>query len=118
MWFKNYYEQFHPRLDKFSGEKIEFYNFDQYFSTDFKTKNNLKKWLKENEDAGKAWAIEWLKHRKEKKNLKYAPSQVELRSLTAPTMHYYNNIGNYNNICKEIGYKLRLTSNNSLKISS
>lgn len=106
-----YYEEYFARRDLLTGEKILFKNYEQYFNTDFKDKNNLKKWLKLNPEKGKEWSIEWLKKRKEKKNLILSPTQVELRSLTCPSIHYYETIGGYNNICESIGLKSRFNYN-------
>lgn len=111
----DFFQEFYPRKDKLTGELINFKNPDQYLSSDFSNKNNLKKWLKINPEDGKKWAIDWLINRKNKKNLIYAPTQVELKSLICPTIHYYNSIGNYEEICKSIGYKIKFTEN-SIKI--
>ena len=46
--------------------------------------------------------------RKEKKNLTYAPTQVELRTILSPPVHYYNELfGSYYELCESIGYKNR-----------
>ena len=103
----DYYEEYYPRKDLSTGEKIPFKNYDQYFSTDFLKKNNIKKLIKEKPEKAKDWAINWLKRRKESKNIKYAFSQVELRSLMCPTMTYYDSIGGYYNITKDLGFTKR-----------
>lgn len=104
---EDYYTTYHPRFDLFSGEKIPFSNSDQYLNTDFINKHNIKKFIKQKPDEAKAWAINWLKKRKEIKSLIYPPTQVELRTLPCPTIRYFNSVGGYNNICAEIGYKIR-----------
>jgi len=71
--------------------------------TDFLNKNNLKRFLKVYPEKGKIWAINWLRKRKERKELIYAPTHTELRSLLAPTVRYYDYIGGYNKICREVG---------------
>ena len=40
-----YYQTHYPRYDMQSGEIIKFKNKDQYFSTDFNSRENLKKWI-------------------------------------------------------------------------
>lgn len=100
----DYYTEYEPRFDLLTKEVIPFKDISQYFSQDFVDKRNLKKWLKENLEEGKKWAIEWLKKRKENKGLIYAPSQVELKSLSCPTILYYDSVGGYYNICKELGF--------------
>jgi hypothetical protein len=112
-----YYEKFLPRQDLGTGEVIKYKDYEQYFSTDFLNKNSLKRYLKQNPEKGKEWAINWLKKRKGSKGLVYAPTQVELRSLMCPTMHYYESIGGYNKIVEEIGYKIKF-NNTKLKYSA
>ena len=103
----DFFQEYYTHKDLLTGDLIEFKNPEQYLNSDFSNKNNLKKWLKLNPDEGKKWAIDWLVKRKEKKNLIYAPTQIELKSLTCPSIHYYEKIGGYNNICKSLGLKIR-----------
>ena len=109
-----YYEEYCPKKDLLTGEKIDFKDYNQYFNQDFKNKNNLKKWLKNNPDKGREWAVNWLIKRKEEKSLIYAPSYIELRSLFAPSMDYFNSIGDYYSITKELGFLDRY-NNDKLK---
>ncbi len=106
---EDYYVKFFARKDKLTGEPIPFKSVDQYLNAEFLNKDNLKMWLKRDLLGGREWAIEWLKKRKADKNLTNPPTQVELRSLVCPTMHYYNFIGGYNQICSELGFILRMT---------
>lgn len=103
----DYYPRFHPRADRLTGDPIPFKNVEQYLAAEFLSKDTLRRWIAANPEAGKQWAIDWLRHRKEEKQLVYAPSQVELRSLLCPSMHYYNHVGSYNDICRELGYAIR-----------
>lgn len=100
----SYYQEFFPRKDLLTGELIEYKDFNQYFSQDFINKNNLKKWLKLNPEEGKKWAVNWLIKRKEEKKLIFAPSYIYLKSLSAPSMDYFETIGGYYNITKELGF--------------
>jgi len=102
-----YYQQQHPRHDLYNGDLIKFKNKDQYFSTDFNSRTNLKMWLKNvPEDEAKAYCIKTLKARKAAKNLVYAPTQVELRTLMFPPIHYYNMIfDDYYKVCEKVGLK-------------
>ena len=43
---KDYFEDTFPRRDLLTGEKIEYKNIDNYFNSDFKDKNSLKKYIK------------------------------------------------------------------------
>ncbi len=102
-----YYTTYHPRFDLFSGEPIPFDNTEQYLRTDFISKHNIKKFIKQKPDAARAWAVEWLAKRKEEKGLIYPPTHVELRSLMCPTVRYFNSVGGYHEICKGLGFKIR-----------
>ncbi len=75
----------------------------------FKSREELRRWVRQNPEQGKEWAITWLRERKESKNLIYAPTQIELRSLICPTMDFYNWAGGYYKITNELGYKDRFT---------
>ena len=45
-------------------------------------------------------------NRKEEKEVVYAPTQVELRSILSPPIQYYNEtFGNYYRLCSDLGYK-------------
>jgi ERCC4-type nuclease len=91
------------------GEPIPFKNAEQYLSQDFLDKNQIRSFLKKEPIKGRVWAIDWLRKRKEEKGLVYAPSQVELRSLQCPSMAYYETVGGYYNITKELGFIDRYT---------
>lgn len=104
---EDYYRQYHPRVDRFTGEPIPFKHVDQYLSTEFLTVENLRGWLNREREAGKQWAIDWLAKRKAEKDLTYPPTQVELRSLIAPSVAYYEWAGGYNAICQQLGYTVR-----------
>ena len=108
----SFYERYYPRQDILTGEKIPFkeshmHDVGVYLRQDFSNKNNLKKWVKLNPEKGREWAINWLKQRKEEKELVYAPSQAELRSLLCPSMPYYDSIGGYYEIAKRVGFQDR-----------
>ena len=105
----SYYQTYHPRFDLADGRPIPFKTVDQYLSSDFVDKNSLKKWLKTDSPEARTWAIGWLKRRKDEKSLVYAPSEVKLRTLMAPSMDYYNRIGGYYTIAKGLGFKDRYT---------
>ena len=106
----DYYHKHHPRFDLFSGEPVPFVtgSVEKYLSTEFLSKESLRKWIAANPSRGKDWAIKWLSDRKTSKNLVYPPTQVELHSLICPTRHYYDRIGGYHEICKSLGYQIAL----------
>ncbi len=109
---KSYWTSYAPRKDLHTGEPIVFKDVEQYLSTDFSNKNNLKAWLKaQSRETGLAWAKEWLRKRKESKGLVYAPSQAELRTLCTPTMPFFNSVaadeGGYYGVTRAMGFKDR-----------
>lgn len=65
---------------------------------------HLRRWLNENREKGREWAIDYLRQRKADKGLVYAPSQAELRTLYCPTMPYYDAMGGYYAITRELGF--------------
>lgn len=102
-----YYQQYYPRHDLYDGKLIKFKNKEYYFSSDFNSRTNLKMWLKQApEDEAKKYCINLLKTRKKAKNLVYAPSQVELRTLMFPPIYYYDLLfGDYYELCEKLGLK-------------
>ncbi len=102
-----YYQKNFPRKDLYSGELIKFKSKEYYFSTNFNDRRNMKKWLEsQDEQDQKKYCKKVLEERKNKKNLFYAPSQVELRSvMTPPVQHYLKVFGSYSKICEELGLK-------------
>lgn len=100
----DYYHKHEPRHDLTTGELIPYKDLKQYRSQEFASKDSLKKWIHTNPVEGKKWAIEWLRKRKKEKGLVYAPSQVELESLCCPSMRYYDWVGGYYLICRELGF--------------
>jgi hypothetical protein len=100
---EKYYLEYVKKYDLLTGEPIKFKSVDQYLNSDFNDKRNMKKWLLSQGKTAENWSIEWLKKRKESKSLVYSPTQVELLSLMAPSMHFYQRFGDYYKICREIG---------------
>ncbi len=111
----DYYHKHYPRLDRVTGQLIPYKDYKQYHSQDFADKESLRQWIRANPVEGKKWAIEWLRRRKEEKSLVYAPSQVELKSLCCPSMHYYDSVGGYYSICRDLGFKERYTQETPAK---
>ena len=114
-----YYQKYFPRTDKFTNEIIPFKNKEQYFSADFNERDNLRKWIDVSPPATvRAYLKEVLERRKNKKNLEWAPTQVELRTCMLPPIQTYNAFfGNYFNLCQEMGLKNRFKSNQFFNIT-
>jgi hypothetical protein len=106
MSVEEYYYKHYPRTDKYSGEIIPFKSKDYYFSTDFVSRQNLRLWLsKQSKEEAQKYCIDILLRRKREKNLQYTMTQVELRSLLTPPIHYYEDIfGDYYKLCNDLGF--------------
>ena len=102
-----YYQKHFPRHDKHDGKIIKFKNKEQYLNTEFNTRTNLRMWLKSiSEEEAKEYCKDVLVKRKEKRDLIYAPSQVELRTVISPPMQYYNELfGDYYRLCENLGFE-------------
>ena len=102
MRMAEYYQTQYPRYDKYDGKIIKFKNKVQYFESDFNSRTNLRMWLKNSTiEEAKQYCKEILESRKNKKDLIYSPSQVELRTLMFPPIQYYNKIfGDYYKLCE------------------
>ena len=115
---EKYYHTYSPKHDPVTNELIPFKSYDQYVNADFASKITLKKWLMDNPEKGFQWAKDWLSKRKEAKDLVYAPSQVELRTLCCPSMPYFDEIGSaeggYYQICRTLGFHDRYTAVNPI----
>lgn len=116
----DYYTTYFPKADLFTKQQIPFKNSEQYFNTKFLNRTNLKKYidslptLKDQQDFCKSLLLE----RKEKKQLIWSPTQVELRSLILPTLHTYNKLfpDGYLKLCEELGFKNKFTNDEKTKI--
>ena len=115
-----YYQKFYPRTDLLTGEIIEFKNKERYFDSDFLNKNNMKKWLKaQPPEVVKDFCKKILERRIEKKNLKYSPTQVELRSVMSPPVGYYDAIfGDYLGLCISLGLDNRFKRRENKPVNS
>ena len=102
-----YYQKHYPRYDLYDQKIIKYKTKEQYFSTDFNSRTNLRLWLKERplEEAVR-YCENLLLTRKEKKNLIYTPTQVELRTILSPPIQYLNEIfENYYSYCERLGFE-------------
>ena len=104
MRMAEYYQTCFPRHDKHTGELIKFKSKDYYFENDFNSRTNLRLWPKDQEkEVAQEYCKGLLKTRKEKKNLIFAPTQVELRTLMMPAIQVYDALfGDYYKVCQEL----------------
>lgn len=106
----DYYQKYYPRIDLFSKEIITFKSYESYQLTDFNDRRNLKKYLEQlsNEESIN-YCKQWLMSRKEIKNLEFAPTEFEIKSLMFPPIKYLEEKyghGTYQNICNNLNLKL------------
>jgi len=99
-----YYQKYFERRDLLTNELINFKTKEQYLNSDFNDKNNMKKWLKaQTPEKAQEYCKELLIKRKEVKNLTYSPTQVELRTIMAPSIIFYNTIfKDYYDMCSSV----------------
>jgi len=112
-----YYQKYFERRDLLTNELINFKTKEQYLNSDFNDKNNMKKWLKQQPaNIAKEYCKNLLIKRKELKNLKYSPTQIELRTIMSPSIIFYNEIfGNYYSLCSSIDLKNKFNINTEVK---
>ena len=112
-----YYQNYFERRDLLTNELINFKTKEQYLNSDFNDKNNMKKWLKQQPiDTAKEYCKNLLIKRKELKDLKYSPTQIELRTIMSPSIIFYNKIfGNYYNLCSSIALRNKFKINEEIK---
>ena len=112
-----YYQKYFERRDLLTNELINFKTKEQYLNSDFNDKNNMKKWLKQQPaNKAKEYCKNLLIKRKEHKNLKYSPTQIELRTIMSPSIIFYNKIfGNYYSLCSSIDLKNKFNINTEVK---
>jgi len=102
-----YYQKYYPRYDLHDGKIIKYKTKEQYFSTDFNSRTTLRLWLKDRETVkAKEYCENAILKRKDKKELIYTPSQIEMRTVLIPPIQYYDEIfDNYYNYCESLGFK-------------
>lgn len=100
----DYYEEYYPKKDLLTGEKIPFKSYDQYFSAKFLNKENMVIWFKKNPSQALNVSKEMLIERKEKKGLVYAPTEIELLTTGLPSIRFFERNGGYNNIMQSLGF--------------
>lgn len=111
---EDYYLTYHPRKDLADGRPIPFKTVDQYLSQDFVDKNSMNRWLKTGTPETATWLREWLHRRKCEKQLIYAPSQVELKTLSGPSMGHFEALGGYYEVCRDMGFATRFCNDTPL----
>ncbi len=105
------------RQDLFSGEVIPFKgDYDRYLDTDFINRVNLKRWLESKSiEEQRSYCFDLLKKRKDRKSLRYLPTQVELKSTICPSTIFFDDIfvrsGGYSSLALKLGLEKRFNEN-------
>ena len=85
----DYYHAYYPRKDMHTGDLIKFKNKNQYFSDDFNDRRSMKKWFDSaTKEQSKKYCHQYISNRISKKNIKYTPCEVEVRSLMCPPIPF------------------------------
>ena len=70
MRMAEYYQKYFPRYDLYNNKIIKFKNKNQYLSSNFNNRKNLKLWLNSvTEDEAKGYCIDFLSTRIKEKNI-------------------------------------------------
>jgi len=84
---KKYYEKYFPRFSLLNKDKIKFSTHEDYFKKDFTNKKEFCNWcLSEERQKVSEYLINLFNERKNLKNLKYLPCEVELNLLDYPSI--------------------------------
>ena len=96
-----YYTTFHPRYNLLTGDLLPYKNKKDYFSRDFTTRTQLKKWCKVNPDETvKSYILKLLRRRVEEKGWSRGPSHLELKLRMLPEIEeYQKHYGSYSAVC-------------------
>jgi len=97
-----YYCQEYPRVNKLSGDPLPFKNKFDYFTKDFSTRAQMMKWIdKSPVDEVKEYILNQLSFRIQNKNLRFAPSHIEIETLKLPPIEVYMEyFDSYSNACE------------------
>ena len=114
-----YYQTYYPRKDLWTKEILSYKDYHSYFCSFFENRDNMKKWLKGNSPSEILDVIKQMfLARKEHKCLVYAPTEIELKTCCLPSLAWFKVAGlDYYEFCKQLGFKNRFQSYNSLSFS-
>lgn len=107
-----YYETYFPRKNPLTHKPISFKHRDSYFLNDFENRGELRDFIQGLDVAAqKTYVIDSLTRRKTIKDLRFAPCEVELRSILLPRQGFWDVLfkdeGGYYAICKQLGLDVR-----------
>ena len=102
---QDYYYYYYPRYDLGDNELIFYKNYNQYFETNFNSRDSFLDWLQNNwrSESVKKYFIDELTARVKKKNYNFLPGQVVLKSLFLPSIQWLTKIyGDIGSVIKEL----------------
>lgn len=102
---ESYYHQFYPRYDKYSKDLIVYKDNEQYFESDFNSRESFALWLAENYTSleVKSYCLKKLRERISRKNLSNLPAQIEFKGILIPTISGFEKIcGSINTFLEEV----------------
>ena len=102
-----YYTAHYPRVNLLNGDPLPFKNKEDYFNSDFSTRQQLLKWCKqESSEVVGPYILKLLKERVESKGLEVGPSHIELKLSSLPTVDIYQEaFGSYTIACEKVKVK-------------
>jgi hypothetical protein len=105
LYVADYYVKHYPRFNKLTGNPIQFRKKEQYFTTDFANRNQMRQWCEKSDKSEvRSYILKVLAERIKMKEWEYAPNHLELYKTKLPDIDIYKKYcGGYNKACKEIG---------------
>jgi hypothetical protein len=100
-----YYPKHFPRFDKHTGKPLNFKSVSHYFTTDFNSDANFRKWCLQNEKEEVAkYLVQKMKDKVLDKGLSHVIGQVQLRSYGWPQIESLKNIfGSFSEFARQVG---------------
>ncbi len=105
---EDYYNEFYPRLDKFSNIPIVYKNYNQYFSSDFNDRESFSNWVLDNcrNPETLDYCIDKIIQRCSDKGDNSLPGNVSLKSLMLPSIIWLDKLCNgLSNLKARLGEK-------------
>jgi len=102
-----YYVNFYQRKDRYDNKLLSFKNKSDYFSLDFRSRKNLISWAEgADPDEVRKYILGQLERRIVEKDLKYAPTHLELELHELPPLNMYKEFfGSYSKACNKLKIK-------------
>ena len=101
----DYYVKHYQKKDLYTGDLLQFKNYDLYFNNDFNHFDNFVNWLRvEPKAKTKEYVLEKAKKKFEDKGVKYSPPNLFYDLSFMANINTYKRLwGSYDNFIKEVG---------------